>query len=495
MKDPNTGEMILDTEHLKKAALDYCYKLLQNDIIDPDYEVEINIDTVLHNQRLSQTNNHEVTLEYEDFEARLKHVAQNSGDKYTFLLKAGQDFRNCVYQLFSKVWETEEISQQCRKTVIVQLYKMKGDITSFDSQRNIHTKQFIPKLFEGLVVDKSKEKIIASLSKFQIGGIPNHRSQEHLFCVNSVIQLYSKLNITLYIQVFDIAKYFDKENLKDAMDTLFQCGINGKLYRLWYALYRESIIRVKTAAGLTNEKSSGENVTQGSIGGAILSFANLDKTMSAYFNGSNSEINYGDVRLSVLTFQDDALRMVDTLQKAQHGNELMSSAMKRKQLTLNIDKCSIIVFGKKAKVESIRNKINRDKSLTLDDKIVKAKEKDEYLGDMLHEAGLAMSAHETVNKRCGKMFSSIIEISSILDDFRIDSLGGLKAGLDIFDLALIPTLHNNADTWVDLKEDTIQKLENLQNTMFRYLFAVPKSTPQPIMRFDLGHLSMREKFM
>ena len=224
-----------------------------------------------------------------------------------------------------------------------------------------------------------------------------------------------------------------------------------------------------------------------------MSSANLDKTMSVYFNGSNSEINYGDVRLSVLTFQDDALRMVDTLQKAQHGNELMSSAMKRKQLTLNIDKCSIIVFGKKAKVESIRNKINRDKSLTLDDKIVKAKEKDEYLGDMLHEAGLAMSAHETVNKRCGKMFSSIIEISSILDDFRIDSLGGLKAGLDIFELALIPALLNNADTWVDLKEDTIQKLDNLQNTMFRYLFAVPKSTPQPIMRFDLGHLSMREK--
>ena len=64
------------------------------------------------------------------------------------------------------------------------------------------------------------------------------------------------------------------------------------------------------------------------------------------------------------------------------------------------------------------------------------------------------------------MLSSIIEISSILDDFRIDFLGGLKAGLDIFELALIPALLNIADTWVDLKDDTIQKLENLQNTMF-----------------------------
>ena len=76
--------------------------------------------------------------------------------------------------------------------------------------------------------------------------------------------------------------------------------------------------------------------------------ANSDKTITAYFNGRNSEINYGDIRLSVLSFQDDAFRMVETLQKAQHGDELMSSAMKRKQLTYNIDQWSIIVFGKKS---------------------------------------------------------------------------------------------------------------------------------------------------
>ena len=171
----------------------------------------------------------------------------------------------------------------------------------------------------------------------------------------------------------------------------------------------------------------------------------------------------------------------------------MSSAMKRKQLTLNIDKCSTIIFGKKSLVQSMRNQINKDKSLTLDDKVILVKEKDDYLGDTLHEAGLSASAHATVSKRCGKIFSLIIEISSILDDFRIDSLGGLKAGLDIYELALVPSLLYNADTWVDLRDETLIKLEDMQNTMFRYLFAVPKSTPRPIMRFDLGQLSMKEK--
>ena len=86
------------------------------------------------------------------------------------------------------------------------------------------------------------------------------------------------LNLNLYLQVFDLAKYFDKEILKDAMDTLYKCGIKGKLYRLWYEMYKDSQIRIKTASGLTDIKPTGENVTQGSIGGAILSSANLDKT-------------------------------------------------------------------------------------------------------------------------------------------------------------------------------------------------------------------------
>ena len=203
-------------------------------------------------------------LTYSDFEVRLRTIALKHSNKYKFLLNAGEGFKQCLFNLFLKVWKTEEKPQQWRNTTIVQLYKMKGDFRDFNNQRNIHIKDFIPKIFEGMVVDRSKEKIVASCSKFQIGGIPHHRSQEHLFCVKSVISLYSMLKIPLYIQIFDVSKYFDKEILKDAMDTLYRAGITGKLYRLWYELYRDSQIRVKTAAGMSGIKTTGENVTQGS---------------------------------------------------------------------------------------------------------------------------------------------------------------------------------------------------------------------------------------
>ena len=237
--------------------------------------------------------------------------------------------------------------QQWRNTVIVQIPKKKGKYNIYDNQRNIHIKDYIPKIFEGMIVDKSKDKIVSNCSKFQVGGIPKHRAQEHLFCVKSVISLYSLLKIPLFIHIFDVSKYFDKENLKDAMDTLYKCRIKGKLYRLWYQMNRDSQIRVKTAGGISKIKTIGENVTQGSIGGALLSAANLDKTLSTYFEGSDSEISYGDLRLSVLSFQDDALRMCTSVESLQKGNLFMENAMKRKQLTLGIEKCSVLLFDKK----------------------------------------------------------------------------------------------------------------------------------------------------
>ena len=206
------------------------------------------------------------------------------------------------------------------------------------------------------------------------------------------------------------------------MDTLFKCGVKGKLYRLWYELYRDTQIRVKTAAGLTDLLPTGENVCQGSIGGALLSSANLDKTVTAYFARNDCELCYGDKRLSVLMFQDDALRLTDSLEAAQRGNHLIETAMKRKQLSLSIDKCSVLVFDRKSHIESVRESINNGNSLKIFDKVIKAKIKDDYLGDVLHEEGLSKSVQATVDKRYGKAFMAIIEMASVLKDYRIDTV-------------------------------------------------------------------------
>ena len=238
MKDPVSGHFIFSPEEIKTTSLEYCVNLLNNRKIDPEFQKEIEFENLMHYFRMKKVlhDDDENELLRDDFDNRLKTIAAKSKDKYKFLLKSGEGFKNCIFRLFGQVWKEEAKPQQWRNTVIIQLYKGKGEAFDFNNQRNIHTKEDTPKLFEGIVVDKSKQKLVENCSKYQIGGIPGHRSKEHLFPVKSVISHYSVLNLPVILQLLDISKYFDQEILKDAMDTLFTYGIQGKLYRLWYEL-------------------------------------------------------------------------------------------------------------------------------------------------------------------------------------------------------------------------------------------------------------------
>ena len=80
------------------------------------------------------------------------------------------------------------------------LYKGSGLKEVMDNNRFIHSKDWIPCLFEDLVVSKMKSKIQQKTTKFQIGGMKGHRSTEHLFSVKSVIAYYSRIDKPLIIQ-------------------------------------------------------------------------------------------------------------------------------------------------------------------------------------------------------------------------------------------------------------------------------------------------------
>jgi len=89
------------------------------------------------------------------------------------------------------------------------------------------------------------------MSRFQIGGSAGHRPQEFIFVVRSVIQLYVIMNIVIIVMCWDIQKYFDKEILRDGMNSLHNANVNKKLYRLWYNLNKNTKIRVSTGLGYT----------------------------------------------------------------------------------------------------------------------------------------------------------------------------------------------------------------------------------------------------
>ena len=339
-----------------------------------------------------------------------------------------------MFFLFKTVWDNETKPDQWKQTTLIQLYKGKGDPCDFSNQRFIHMKDYIPKSFEQIVVSKVKPKIVSNVSKFQIGALPGHQASEHLFVIKSTVALYMWLNLPMILQFYDIRKFFDSESLRDAMNSMYHCGVKGKLYRLLFELNKSNTIKIKTGVGETNSIESGETFSQGSIAGGLISSGNLDHSINSFFKNSIYEPSYINLRLQPLIYQDDLARCSLDVKSAHAGNQFIETCLETKLLDLHSDKSCFLLVGTSKNVECLRKDL-RINPLTLYRKELKEKTSEKYLGDLIHNAGNAASVRETVNDRYNKTVALIIEARAIIEDCRINTVGGLGAGIEIWEMA------------------------------------------------------------
>ena len=70
-----------------------------------------------------------------------------------------------VFKFLKYIWDSESIPRKWDLTTLMQVYK-KGVASSLASYRFVHLKSWMPRLFDGLILNKIKPKILAAMSKF-----------------------------------------------------------------------------------------------------------------------------------------------------------------------------------------------------------------------------------------------------------------------------------------------------------------------------------------
>ena len=153
--------------------------------------------------------------------------------------------------------------------------------------------------------------------------------------------------------------------------------------------------------------------------------------------------------------------------------------MDSKALNFNIDKSTYLLIGKKKNIERIRSEIEKN-PLIYKDNVVKEKTTEKWLGSSINAAGLKEST-----------ISTIKETISIIEDSRLNCLGALKCAKEIWELAIIPTLLNNAEIFSveDLKVFKI--LEDFQSKFWRGILSLPKSCPLPALTYESNSMLMK----
>lgn len=498
VKDPTTNELIFKPSKILSVCATYVKELLTNREPREDFITDVTLKNKVHKKRMTETTDNDVEFSKKIFNNTLETLRKKGGSKYRYILKAGDSLLNALYKLYEVVWTYEEKPDKWRDTTVIQLNKKPNETTDLNKKRHIHLKEDpIVKFFGHMVASSIKPIISDNISPFQIGAMPGHRVQEHLFSIKSVIAMKESNKESVALLISDLAKYFDSESLTDVLDELYKLNVRGRLYKLVYELNKNTRIKVRTNVGETKEILTGENVAQGSLEGSLISSGAIGKGVEDFFEGSEYEASYGPLTLNPFQLQDDILRLCEDTESAQKGNYRLETMAELKLLSFNLEKCKVVIMGEKTAKEKLEDEFTK-KPPTLNGKAIEISNHEPYLGDVLG-SNVSESITLTIKRRTGLIKKSIFEIKAIVEDSRSQVNGGIETGLLLWKSCVLPYMLCNSSSWLQMKQKDIDTLTKLQNLFLGQLLSVQKC-PSLLMLWDLGmetiHLRiMKEKLM
>ena len=178
-------------------------------------------------------------------------------------------------------------------------------------------------------------------------------------------------------------------------------------------------------------------VGQTTLGGALISQGVLDRGISEQFgSGGGDELTYGDVPLAPMIFQDDGLHCAGGIKEARTANGKMDIVVKRVNVKFNEDKSFCICIGYKKTERRIRLQLEAQPLMGGSFETA-LKDKFKWLGQILSEGGLAQSVCDTVESREGKIRGACLEISQIVNDWRLSMVGRMETAILLWEVCCI----------------------------------------------------------
>ena len=126
VRHPQTGEIIVNKNEIKKVTLEYCVNNLKKNI--PDDEVKENVNSTRKTQlkQMKDTTGEGFTVTWDDFCEVLDKFKKKDTNTYDFLMKASDSYNSAIFKLCQRVIDQEEIPDSFRKNILIMIWKRKG---------------------------------------------------------------------------------------------------------------------------------------------------------------------------------------------------------------------------------------------------------------------------------------------------------------------------------------------------------------------------------
>ena len=252
--------------------------------------------------------------------------------------------------LFTKILQLGEYPCQWTKSIIVPLYKNKGNRGSPGSYRGISLLPLLGKVFTRICNNRltswlNENKII---HENQAGFRKGYSTTDQIFILNTLItQQLNKKGGKLYVCLVDMRRAFDAVHRKALWFKLYKIGIRGHFLNVLMSMYSTCVFTVRIA---TDMITTPIKTTCGVFQGCSLSptlFQVFLNDIVDYMDELSMQFDAPKLAsqpVNILLFADDISLISTTPEGLQRQLQRLEKYVTHWKLEINTDKTNILVF-------------------------------------------------------------------------------------------------------------------------------------------------------
>ncbi|KAK3545783.1 hypothetical protein QTP70_012755 [Hemibagrus guttatus] len=153
--------------------------------------------------------------------------------------------------LFNRVLESERMPEEWRRSVLVPIFKNKGDVQSCSNYRGIKLMSHTMKLWERVV--EARLRKVVEICEQQYGFMPRKSTTYAIFVLRILMEKYRDGQRELHCVFVDLEKVYDRVPREELWYCMRKSGVAEKYVRVVQDMYERSRTVVRCAVGQTEE--------------------------------------------------------------------------------------------------------------------------------------------------------------------------------------------------------------------------------------------------
>ncbi|KAK3569771.1 hypothetical protein QTP86_004190 [Hemibagrus guttatus] len=346
--------------------------------------------------------------------------------------------------LFNRVLESERMPEEWRRSVLVPIFKNKGDVQSCSNYRGIKLMSHTMKVRERVV--EARLRKVVEICEQQYGFMPRKSTTDAIFALRILMEKYRDGQRELHCVFVDLEKAYDRVPREELWYCMRKSGVAEKYVRVVQDMYERSRTVVRCAVGQTEEFNVEVGLHQGSALSPFLFAIVMDQLSEEVRQESPW----------TMMFADDIVICSESREQVEENLERWRFALERRGMKVSRSKTEYMCVNEREGSGTVR----------LQGEEVKKVQEFKYLGSTVQSNG---ECGKEVKKRVQAGWNGWRKVSGVLCDRKISARIQGKVYRTVVRAAMLYGLET-----VSLRKRQESELEVAELKMLRFSLGVTR---------------------